>query len=68
MITKLNLRRLEGEFGFTDCGRAKMIGKEKLECVMTLRAGEIMYDPTGLSMPEWENAPEPYWEVPKLQD
>jgi dihydroorotase len=61
------LKHLRGTFGFADCGRVKMIGNEKLECAMTLRAGKIVYDPTGLSMPEWENAPEPYWEVPKLQ-
>jgi dihydroorotase len=61
------LKRLEGAFGFSDCGRAKMIGKEKLECVMTLRAGEIVYDPTGLSMPAWEDAPEPYWEIPSVR-
>lgn len=61
------LKCLKGAFGFADCGGAKMIGGEKLECVMTLRAGEIVYDPTGLSMPEWENAPEPYWEIPELQ-
>jgi dihydroorotase len=59
---------LEGTFGFSDCGRAKMIGKEKLECAMTLRAGEIVYDPTGLSMPEWQDAPAPYWEIPSLQN
>jgi dihydroorotase len=61
------LKHLEGMFGFADCGKAKMIGKEKLECAMTVRAGRIVYDPTGLSMPEWENAPEPYWEIPGLQ-
>lgn len=61
------LKRLKGKFGFTDCGRAKMIGKEKLECAVTVRAGRIVYDPTGLSMPEWEDAPEAYWKTPKLQ-
>jgi dihydroorotase len=61
------LKRLEGTFGFTDCGRAKMVGKEKLECLMTIRAGEILYDATGLSMPAWEEAPAPYWEIPGLQ-
>ena len=61
------LKRLKGKFGFTDCGRAKMIGKEKLECALTLRAGRIVYDPTGLNMPEWENAPEAYWKIPELQ-
>jgi dihydroorotase len=61
------LRRLEGTFGFSDCGRAKMVGEAKLECAMTIRAGEIVYDPTGLSMPAWEQAPAPYWEIPGLQ-
>ncbi|MBN2390723.1 MAG: amidohydrolase/deacetylase family metallohydrolase [Anaerolineae bacterium] len=57
----------EGTFGFTDCGRAKIIGSQKLECAMTLRAGKIVYDPTGLSMPEWQHAPESYWKIPGLQ-
>lgn len=61
------LKLLKGTFGFADCGKAKMIGEEKLECLMTLRAGGIVYDPTGLSMPEWENAPEAYWKIPGLQ-
>jgi dihydroorotase len=61
------LRQLAGTFGFTDCGRAKLIGHTKLECVMTLRAGEIVYDPSGMSMPEWEQAPEAYWINPALQ-
>ena len=57
----------EGIFGFTDCGRAKMAGNQKLECAMTLRAGEIVYDPTGLSMPEWQHSPESYWKIPDVQ-
>jgi dihydroorotase len=61
------LEHLHGAFGYADCGRAKMIGHEKLQCAMTLRAGEIIYDPTGLGMPEWEKAPAPYWVVPGLQ-
>lgn len=61
------LKLSEGAFGFSDCGRAKMVGAQKLECVMTLRAGEIVYDPTGLSMPLWEDAPGPYWEMPAVQ-
>ena len=57
------IKHLHGSFGYTDCGRAKMVGKQKLECVMTLKSGEIVYDPTGLSMPEWQNAPESYWKL-----
>lgn len=60
-------KRLQGTFGYTDCGRAKMLGTEKLECVMTVRAGEIVYDPTGLSMPKWQQAPPAYWRTPDLQ-
>ena len=48
---------LEGRFGYSDCGRAKIVGNEKLECAMTVKAGDIVYDPTGLSMPEWHDAP-----------
>lgn len=54
----------EGDFTFVDCGRAKMKGDRKFECVMTLRAGEIVFDPSGLSMPEWPDAPEAYWKLP----
>ncbi|HOU12474.1 MAG TPA: amidohydrolase/deacetylase family metallohydrolase [Anaerolineae bacterium] len=59
-------KRHEGRFGFTDCGRAKIVGSQKLECAMTVRAGKIVYDPTGLSMPEWQHAPAAYWKLPDL--
>lgn len=61
------LRKLEGSFGYADCGRAKLTGSQKLECLLTLRAGQVVYDPGGLSMPEWEQAPAAYWQVPPLQ-
>jgi dihydroorotase len=59
------LRLEHGEFAFTDCGRAKMTGDKKLSCAMTIRAGEIVYDPEGLSMPLWQDAPETYWQLKK---
>jgi len=52
-----------GDFSFVDCGKAKLRGDKKLECVMTLRAGEIVFDPSGLSMPAWQDAPPAYWTV-----
>ncbi len=61
------LKYLEGKFGFADCGRAKMTGTKKFDCIMTIRAGDIVFDPTGLSMPEWVDAPAPYWVIPSLQ-
>jgi len=56
-----------GEFSYFDCGRAKLTGDKKLECAMTLRAGQIVFDPGGLSMPEWTAAPAAYWKVPTIQ-
>jgi dihydroorotase len=64
-IAILEVRR--GRFGYSDCGRAKMIGNAKIENRLTVRAGRIVYDPTGLSFVEWRKAPPPYWVVPKLQ-
>jgi len=58
------LKMQTGEFSFVDCGKAKMSGDRKLECAMTLRAGEIVYDPSGLSVPRWQDAPPAYWTLP----
>ena len=44
----------EGEFGFVDCGLARMKGKHRLECQMTIRDGQVIWDPNGLSRPDWE--------------
>ncbi len=57
------LRLEQGDFHFVDCGYAKMPGDKKLSCAMTLRAGEIVYDPEGRSMPQWQDAPEAYWHI-----
>jgi dihydroorotase len=54
------LQLQEGEFGFSDCGKAKMIGQQKLECAMTIRAGEVVYDPSGMTMPLWTDLPADY--------
>lgn len=54
----------EGNFGFADCGNAKIDGTKKLSCALTVREGKIVYDPMALSMPLWENAPEKYWTSP----
>ena len=50
-----------GQFGFVDCGRAKISGDQKLECAMTIRNGAVVYDVGGLSMPHWADAPAAYW-------
>src|SRR5919109_5355628 len=53
-----------GKFGYIDCGYAKMNGDLKLVPRMTVRAGHILYDPTGLSMVQWEQARPQYFSTP----
>jgi dihydroorotase len=57
-----------GHFGFIDCGRAKLNGTEQVVAKMTVRAGRIVFDPTGLSMVEWEKARPQYFKAPALQN
>ncbi len=57
------LREERGDFGYVDCGYARMMGDRKLSCEMTIRAGEIVYDLNGRSKPHWEDAPPDYWQI-----
>ncbi len=60
------LEQLGGSFGYIDCGFARMDGKTKLVARMTVRGGRILYDPSGLSMVEWEKARPQYFFMPGL--
>jgi dihydroorotase len=53
----------EGSFGFPDCGGAKLVGDRRLTCKLTIRAGKVVFDRDGLSMPVWAEAPAAYWEL-----
>ena len=57
------LRQERGQFGYVDCGYARMNGDRKLSCDMTIRAGEIVYDLNGRATPAWEDAPPAYWQI-----
>jgi dihydroorotase len=59
------LEVLHGHFGYVDDGFARMDGNVKLVARMTIRAGRILYDPSGLSMVEWEKAPKQYFTTPE---
>ena len=52
------LELCEGEFGFVDSGRARIDGTQKLECRLTLRAGQVVWDQYGKSAPLWSEAGE----------
>ena len=60
------IEMMKGRFTYADCGKAKMTGDKKLQCLMTILAGKIVYNPGGAGMPEWENASFKYWIIPKL--
>lgn len=52
-ITLLNLR--DGNFGFIDTQGKRMKGNKKLECEMTIREGDVVYDLNGLAAIEGTN-------------
>src|SRR5581483_10870702 len=55
----------QGHFSYIDCGVARMDGNVKLTARMTVRAGRILYDPSGLSMVQWEKARPQYFQTPE---
>jgi dihydroorotase len=57
-----------GKFGYIDCGLAKMNADVQVVARMTIRAGRIAYDPSGLSMVEWEKARPQYFNNPSEGD
>jgi dihydroorotase len=57
-VAVLEVRK--GTFGFCDCGKGKIIGDRKIEAVMTLRNGNIVWDRDGLSMADWRTLPKLY--------
>jgi dihydroorotase len=55
---------LKGKFGYLGSGGGKIVGNQKLQCVMTMFGGRILYDhPYGLSVPLWQDIPKDsrYW-------
>ncbi len=53
-IAVLELQK--GRFGFVDSGHARLRGTERLRCLLTVRAGKIVWDAEGLSWPDWQKA------------
>ena len=46
----------KGNFGLVDSGHARQAANQKLRCMITVRAGKIVYDAEGLSWPDWPKA------------
>jgi dihydroorotase len=62
------LEEQHGKFGYIDCGLAKMEADVQVVARMTIRAGRVAYDPSGLSMVEWEKARPQYFNNPSEGD
>lgn len=58
------LKECTGSYRYADSGRACMEGVKKLECMLTVRAGEMVYNPMAYGMPLYTEAPAPYWTPP----
>jgi dihydroorotase len=54
------LRVASGNFGFTDMYGARLSGRQKFECEMTVKDGKILYDLNGISRPDWKTLPKHY--------
>jgi dihydroorotase len=53
------LRLVQGSFGFIDSGGGKMPGDRKLECELTIKAGQVVWDLNGIARPLWSTMPRP---------
>ena len=60
------LEEQHGQFSYIDCGVARMDGSLQLVARMTVRGGKIVFDPSGLSMVEWDKARPQYFSSPGL--
>jgi len=54
-VAVLALRK--GDFGFVDSSGGRMKGTQKLECEVTIRAGQVVWDLNGRAAPDWSTMP-----------
>ncbi len=47
----------KGTFGFIDSSGGRMDGTQKLECELTVRAGQVVWDLNGRAVPNWTDMP-----------
>src|SRR5690349_13627612 len=51
-------RVLEGDFGYSDPEGGRVMGKQRLQCEMTVKDGRVLYDWNALSGVDWKTLPE----------
>ena len=52
----------DGAFDYVDCGKWIFHGTQRLTCQLTVRAGEIVYNPEGWGRPSWQHDDQPRWQ------
>ena len=57
-VAVLSIR--EGEFGFLDSRGRKLMGSQKIEAELTIRAGRVVWDLNGISAKNWDEEPRKY--------
>ncbi len=50
------LRTRTGVFSFRDALNKKRMGQQKVECMLTVRDGRIVWDHDGIAFPDWQKA------------
>ena len=48
-----------GKFGFIDTGGGKLVGDQKLECELTVKGGQVVWDLNGMSRSVWTEGRKP---------
>jgi dihydroorotase len=56
------LRLETGEFGFSDHLGARLKGRQRIRCELTLRDGKVVYDANALTGEDWDKLPAEYGE------
>jgi dihydroorotase len=56
-VAVLNLR--QGTFGFIDTGGNRFTGTQKLECELTVKGGQVVWDLNGIASSMWNALPGP---------
>jgi len=51
------LENQSGVFAFKDSWPAKRLGEHRLECVLTIRGGRVVYDRDGRAFSDWKTGP-----------
>lgn len=47
----------KGDFGFLDSSGGRLKGTQRLECEVTIRAGQVVWDLNGRAAPDWSTMP-----------